>query len=387
MVSVSTSDITSVIEASVYRDGAYAELADSADQDPTAYQAGNVIRTLVETAAEAVADLTRAQLALAQGGVLEDAAGAWLSLLAEEEYAVVRDEAVAAEGLVLVTDSGSTGPHTVEAGSILMQNDAGVQFRNTTGGSLPKGGVLQVAVKALAPGTAGNIGNGTLTSVVSSPYAGITVSNPPPDPGGGSWITVTGVEEQSDASLRAECAAQWVAGEASRYGTSDAWVYSAKRASAMVTRARAIADHGGTAGKVAVVVAGSSGAVASSVVTEVWEYLLGYLSTTMALEVMSASSLTVPVSGTVEVRESYAADAQADAEEALDALAADTPIGGDPLIGGAVARSAIIHAIESAREDVGAVISVSLTAPVEDVLLAETEVPVFDYSGLIWVGV
>ena len=150
----------------------------------TSWQPGSTPRTLIATQAEVSADLNLAQRSIAKGGFLDYAEGDWLTLLADQVFGVTRDAPVATIGIATLTDAGG-GPHTIAASQLLAKDASGREFRNITGGTLTLSGSLALRWQAVAVGDTSNIGNGTLTTLVTA-LAGVTIANP------ATWLTLPG---------------------------------------------------------------------------------------------------------------------------------------------------------------------------------------------------
>ncbi|NJK46234.1 MAG: hypothetical protein HC933_20015 [Pleurocapsa sp. SU_196_0] len=139
---------------------------------------GGVYRTLLEVDASAVANLDAQIPVIVQNGYLETASGLFLDVLAFNQYGILRDPSLHALGRVVLTDTGSTGPHDIPAASLWVTNASGRRFLVLNSGTVPEGGSLIVTAKAEQPGAAFNISNNTLTGFVT-PIPGLTVNNPP----------------------------------------------------------------------------------------------------------------------------------------------------------------------------------------------------------------
>lgn len=182
-------DLIVVKSSTTYQTEMLADLANPAivggsGMPATSWQAGSVPRTLIAAQAEVSADLNTAQRAIADGGFLSSAAGDWLTLLADEQWDVQRDDAVATIGIATLTDGGG-GPYTPAVGALIASDSSGNQFRNITTGTLALSGTLALRWKAVETGAGYNIGNGSLTTLVTA-LAGVTINNP------ATWLTLPG---------------------------------------------------------------------------------------------------------------------------------------------------------------------------------------------------
>lgn len=149
----------------------------------TTWDSGSVPSTLISVFADSEANLYTGRINVASGGYLGLATGDWLTLLAYQNYGVERDLATSTRGLVQITDAGG-GPHTVTAGTTTVSNGTRT-YKATAGATVPLNASIFVPVQANVAGSAGNVPNGTITTLVTA-LAGATVSNVIP------WITVVG---------------------------------------------------------------------------------------------------------------------------------------------------------------------------------------------------
>jgi uncharacterized phage protein gp47/JayE len=383
----------------------------------TAWQPGSVPLTLLEADADVLADLSQLQQAVAKGGLLATAEGPWLELLAYNVYGLSKYLATAAAGVVALTAIAGVGPYTIAARQLIFATAGGVRFTNTAGGVLvgssswanawtpstaytlgarasnggnvytvTAGGVsaaaggpsgtgsgiadgtvvwtyfgaagLQLPVQAVNSGAAGNVGNGTVTSLLT-PLAGVTVANP--DPGTGTWLTAYGRDDEQDAALRQRCRDRWpslgVGGTAAQY---DAW---ARAASGNVVKTVVYADPV-VAGQVDVVVAGAAGPVSAPELAAVQAYITARVPLTSAAVVANASVAVVTVTAAVYVSASHLVLAQQQCPANLQALIAATPIGG----------TVYLSEVVSALGSVSGVRNVVVTSPVADVVLTSAQV-------------
>lgn len=324
----------------------------------TAWQPFSVPLSMVENDAEALEDLYTLTAAIASGGFLSTAKGAWLDLHAEEFYNYTRTPGTFAEGTVTFGDPNSQGPFTRAAGEIVVSTAGGVRFTNKSSVTIPLGGTVSATVRAEAAGAAANVANSTIIAVVSS-LPGVTVGNP--DPGAGTWLTLQGTDEESDELLRQRCRARWPA--LSTGTTASVYESWAKQASTSVSKATARASAT-TPGLVTLTLAGNAGGVAPGVVTAVDAYVKERQPLAIFVQCASAANQVVTVTGTVSVSSPLLASATAEVALNLQQLIADTPIGGT------VYLAAIIEAVMAAP----GVVNVALTAPVADVVLTALQV-------------
>jgi hypothetical protein len=149
-------------------------------------------RAFVELESVALNDLVAGTIpAMAAGGYLSTATGAWLTLLASEFYDIERTAAVSTVGTVTLTCSATAGPYTIAANQLWFQATVGgevFRYYNTTGGVLASGGTLAVTVQAEIADEDYNVAANTITTMLT-PLPGVTCTN---SAGTFSSVTQTG---------------------------------------------------------------------------------------------------------------------------------------------------------------------------------------------------
>lgn len=323
-------------------------------------------RHLFETLASYLADQTSLVAALAKGGFLDDAEGAWLTLLAKSLFNEDRKAAVATRGKVRLTDATGTGPYAVTAGQWWVRNTSRTRtWKVIAAATIPAGSYVDVDVEAESPGAAWNAPVGTITELVAPGGTGVTVSNPALDTG--TWITTQGADEESDTDLRQRCRDKWsTVGSGSDEGAFRYWATSS---SSEITRVKVAAST--TDGSVAVTIAGPSGPVSSDALTLARATVDAKRPLCCAASVDHAVTQTESVAGTLYL------NAGANADETLAAVKAAIDAYASGLdIGGTVVRSRLIAAAHS----VSGVRSFALTSPGADLALAGTAIFVPSYA-------
>lgn len=358
------------------RDTLLAEILASlaADGCPvTAWQTGNPLRTLTRADATALADLHATVRAIGAAAFLDDASGDWLTLLARSKFQETRVAGVACVGPVQVTVAAGAGPYTITAGGLVV-SDGVRRWRstNTASVTITSAAPTTLEVQAEEAGTAYNVANGAITTIVSPAYAGVSVTNPAI--GSNPWYTTAGAAEESDASLRQRCRDRW--GTLGRGATDTAYRYWARTGhayEAQVTRAAVVWGVGD--GTVTVYIAGPTSAITdAAIVAEVQTWVDTNKPGTDTPTVVAAAGVTVTVAGTVRVRTaSDSTENRALATDAIAAYFAGLGIGDD------VDLAAIHDAIYSAR----GVVDVDLTSPTDDVSINNDQIAVPSVS-LTW---
>lgn len=478
--------------ATIYKAELLADLADPAivggtGLPATSWQAGSVPRTLIAGQAEISADLHTSLRNLANAGFLNSAADGgddWLTLLAFEQWDVTRDAPVATVGIATLTDAGG-GPHVIAAGALIASDDvSGHQYRNITGGTLalsgtlalrfqavgtgsaynigngsmttlvtalagvsvnnpaswltlpgtvasaatgsivvtdgagtgphvigvgaltvsngvqqytntasvtiPASGSASVAIQAAAVGLASNVANNTITTVVAAPVGGLTVTN-----SATTWITTSGTDEQSNASLEEECRDKWSTLGVGWNASAIEYLVKQSVTSTPITRVRVTSNLGGIAGKVGITIGSVAGVMTGGDVTIAQAYMDDDRTTLCStVEVATCTALVVNVTGTIRVLAAYAALARSNAERNLLALEQATPIGGNDDTGNVLPLEDIIAAIKNASYDstgantnASSPLDIDLTGPLIDTALTATQVPDLVYSSLSWVSI
>lgn len=268
----------------------------------TAWPASGAFRQLVEIEAQALASLAAQQAGLAAGGFTTSATGSWADLLGTNFYNLTRNPAAATKGQITLTDAASAGPFTIAAGQMFFASTSGLRYTNTNGGTLAKGGSLNLLVAAESPGAAYNVGNGTITSIVAGTLPGVTVNNP--DPGSGTWISSQGADQETDLAYMLRCTQRWPSLAAP--GTSPAgqfvlWCLSAEAAVAHATTVTKVLAQPDAVvpGQADVYLAGASGAVLAQAIADVQSYLAARVGLTNSVVVASAANAVMTVAGTV----------------------------------------------------------------------------------------
>lgn len=367
---LSISDLVSVeTQAQVF--ATFIDIATSIGLDTTAWQSGGPIRSALAVAAQKLADYTQVRSLLAGMGLLDLSSGDWLTLWASSMFGVTRVPAVAATGLVTLTNTGASVGPLAPGALIVAHSVTGATYVNTGTLTIAPGTNANVPIAAVAVGAGSNAAPGYITQMVSS-IVGVTVTNP---------ASVLGSDAESDDALKLRCRQQQAA--TSPAGPSDAYAYVAKTpsysaTSSAITRVSPALNI--VNGLVTQYLATANGAPSGGDVTIVqaafdqWVEPMGFLATAAA-----AANLTINVTATVALSAKgttrTVAQIQSDAATALSVYFASLPIGGFvvPPATGLVYQDAIRSVI---RDSTPGVITVTLSAPSADVAIATNQVPV-----------
>lgn len=356
--------------------GELLELATLAGFPATAWQDGSVPRTLLEIEKTVLVKLAGLIAKIGKGGLLDDAAGDWLDLLADSLFDEARVAAVKTQGLATLSCSALAGPYTISAQQLVATNAAGVRFRNTNGGTLASGGTLQLTFEAETAGAAGNIGSGQLT-IMLTPLAGVTLANPVVPPGS-TWITQAGADEESDDELRERCRAKWATlGTGS---TADSYIFWAREASVEVRRVKVFPHSNAgtpTDGHVTLYLAAERGTVGAQAVDDVVAYITPRLPLCTTLHVLAATEVTVAIDATQYVSAADHSAAVVQLSEYFDEYEASIGIG----------DTVYLTAITEQLMRPDGMRNTVIAAPAADVVLDFDEVAVIDMSAVAWVEV
>lgn len=335
----------------------------------TAWQPGSTPLTLVELFAQGLENFAATIQRVAQGGFLFEATGDWMDLVLENVYALTRNAGATTVGNFVLTDTANAGPFTISAGQVWAGTVGGLRWTNITGGVLPQGLSLTLSFRAESPGSAYNVGAGTV-SVLFTSLAGVTVSNP--NPVGGSWITTPGADRETDAQAAIRAISRWPAlGIGVASDAYDLWV---KTASSSVTQTY-VREDPATPGNVQVYLAGNGGAVDGAVVAAVQAYVDPRAPLTTIAVVASATAVPITVAGTLYVTTGNAVAAAAAVDDNIGAyFNSGTNSIDEELPGVGIAGTAYTSAIvEQAMLAPGARNFV-LSTPASDTVLAAGEV-------------
>lgn len=182
--------------------------------DTTGWQEGRIQNTILD----AVATVSSAHALTASDTVRATtndlATGAALDLYSFNRFSNTREPGAKAAGGMLFTNAGTVA-HVVSVGQLIIEETTnGQQYVNTSAGTIPAGGSLELEVEAVLVGADGNVPNNSPLTLIT-PLAGVTVTNPGPgdvdldgfpDP----WYdTRTGADPETDVALKTRNATQW----------------------------------------------------------------------------------------------------------------------------------------------------------------------------------
>lgn len=185
------------------------------------WRKGGSLRTILRVTARLVSDLTKLMAAVIEGGFLDKAKGAWLTLLAFYVYGVTRKSASYATGELTLTNTSGV-PYVFGAEQLralkTISSTVKKAYVNTAGFTLGAGVTLTIPVRAVEVGTSSNANPGEIDSLEVSLF-GVTVTND---------AAVLGLDEETDPELRQACIDKL--GTLSLAGPRGAYAFAATRA-------------------------------------------------------------------------------------------------------------------------------------------------------------
>jgi hypothetical protein len=272
----------------------------------TSWQAGQPLRTMLNTIGQKLADFSEVVVVITQGGFGDLATDGWADLWAQSIYDETRIPAEPASGLVNALNSEPTQYDHQPGEFIVAHAVTGKTYRNTAAISiLASVGLADIAVEADEVGIVGNAAPGTITVVVTSDV-GVTVTNP---------LSVLGDDAETTAALVARCRAKLAS--LSPNGPKDAYNYIAttpafSAVATPITRTNTTASP--TTGAITVYLATAAGAPVAGDVTIVQaaidEWAEPWTATATA---QAAAEQVVPVTYQAWVVGSQLTDAQIEA--------------------------------------------------------------------------
>lgn len=337
----------------------------------TSWASTSVPVGLVNSFGRTLADAYTYLPKVAKAGLVKLSSGPFLTLLASSNYLEDRAGATRAVRNFRLADT-TASPTVIAVGDIVIQSSDGRYYRNSTAGTVPASGTLDLQFTADGTGTAYNADVAPWSYATALP--GVTLTH--------LALLTAAVDEESDPSLQTKCTSKWSTLGAG--GNDDAYVYHATHTPGVTDVARVkVRRHYPVPGQVTLVLAGVSTTVAGASVTAVQAYIdpathLGKAPTCVDVFVEAAVEVTVAPVATVYRRASKAAAISAEHATTIPGIASDTAIGGTAY------RNEFIQRLM----DPDGVVNVVLTTPAADVTLAANEVLVISsLAGITYVDV
>lgn len=310
------------------KDGFYAKglaIVESLGVTVTSWRAGDPTRSLYHYLAEMLTVLEPVVREFIAGGFLEFASGEWLTILAKQVYNVDRDEATFA-GDALVLENTEPYLYEIEAGDLTFKSSAtGQTYHNTTGGTLSPGPgtTLELEWVADEAGSDSSVSADEIDELVTT-LLGVEIQS------SGAGV---GVDEQTDAALKAECSAS--VGGISPNGPAEAYQSVALNSTltGVTDVTKAEVDGDSDTGDVTLYLAGPSGPVQSESVDAVADAIaLWATPLTITPSVVNATEVAVAISMTVYIYSSVGeteAVIQSTVSDRLQDVFTELAIGGD----------------------------------------------------------
>lgn len=222
----------------------------------TNWKPGGVVRLMISAASIVLAGLSLMISLIAKSAFAALSEGPWLTLVARFVYGVERGIGSFASGSITLTNTAG-GSFDPAADEIIFSNPVtGKTYRNTAPFHLGSNSSVTIAIRADEIGSASSTGPGTITHIVTS-MIGVTCSNAG---------TLIGTDEQSDASLFADCMLK--PQSLSPNGPREAYKFFAKNTVRLDGTAvginRVVVSNSSTTGQSIVTVATPAGAVAGT---------------------------------------------------------------------------------------------------------------------------
>lgn len=349
------------------------ELARAVGLPVTTWRAFDPTRSFYSFIAEILAALEGPASEYIRAGFLSQARGDWLLVLADEVYGLDPDQfgATYAEPTVTLTNTGG-GEFTIESGELTVKNSVtGKTYHSTNSpGTLSPGTSLTYQLTADEAGSDSSVVADEIDELVTT-FEGVEIE---------SSTAGLGTDESTDEEIRDAC--RGTLGLLSHISPADAYEAVAKNAELTtvsgINRARAL---GSSTGEVTVTVASQTGTVSAPQLAAI-KVALDREVTQLCGSTTVVSATVVLVSGayTIYRRPSFttpAADVEEAIFDAIDALFASSPIGGN---GGIIAASLITDTIHQTYPD-----QIYRVTGVEDVTLdaSTLSVPVRDEITLV----
>ena len=323
----------------------------------TSWQEGSIQRTFLEMMAYVYALMTTLVASLVTFCFNELAEAEALTLFSASHYDNTRIAALKTQGLATLT-GGATGsfPYTVNIGDLVI-SDGTTTFRNITGGTLAVSSTLLLSWEAETAGSAGNVADNTITTMVT-PLAGVTVNNP--DPGTGTWVSRLGQDLETNVALRSRNRTKWAALPIET--PADGYVYIAQSA---VANCRVEVDDSnpGGAGTVYAYIAADDGVATGPEVTAIQNALDARIMGGVATAYGAAAQVQNFTFTVYYDADGVAADVKTAVDAAIAAVINAADVGGNDYSPG---PSAVIR-IQTAIEAVEYVPTVVMTTPAADI--------------------
>lgn len=325
----------------------FLDTLDSLGFTATSWQSNSGARTIVQSFARVVSDLTFAIADITAGGFAGLATGPYADMVGQYTFKLTRVLASSTLGQMVLTSDIAAPIHSWGDGELLIADgDQGQSAHTFTVDSvgtttLNPGTSILVMVRAAVPGAASNqVAPNAPNLQLWTPLVGVTVSNPPNPPitPANTWITSPGADKETDGPsgrYNARMLGRW---DRLTYGNTDG-AYTAWTLEALPSITRLSVREGTGEGTVRIVAATAIGGIDSGQIQAIKDYLngvadgVGRRPINDILEVVSANEVSIPPLGvSIVVASPFATDAIARVAAALVAFQGALPIGGKKLL-------------------------------------------------------
>jgi uncharacterized phage protein gp47/JayE len=340
----------------------------------TGWQEGRIQHTMLNAFATVASAFAQLSADIVNNVYNDTASGAGLTLYSRNRFDNAREGAQRAAGPFLLTNGGTVA-HVLTVGQLIVEaTESGLQYENTSAGTVPAGDTLNVDFRASLAGASGSIPNNSALTLIT-PLAGVTVTNPGPgdvdlDGFADPWYTIqTGTDPETDIELRQRNATKW--GLLSVEKTATAYENLAL-AQQGVSKAKIIHNNPRGAGTVDVYVASGKDLTSTGDKALAQAAFAGYTFGTeeawpptntpeqSTAEIKDPATLELNLVGVIYYDPQYTlAEVQDAVEQSLDDFVTLMPIGGKEYISGA-GRVTVGDILEAIENTVG-VRSVTLT--------------------------
>lgn len=261
----------------------------------TSWRTGDPTLSTYDFVSEALENRDARSVELAKAAWLSQATGEWLTILAEEVFGVVREQATYATPPITLHNTGG-GYYPIAAGDLTFKDTITNKTYHNTNGDAEVGGPLSAGVTRTYDLTADEAGSGSTVGTNDIDFI-VTTRNGVVITGSGPAI---GLDQQSDASLKLQCLASL--GALSPNGPADAYEFVARNAKLTgvsdVARARAVGDT--SDGFVTLYVAGAAGPVAGASLTAVQAAIIRWATPLcMTPTTVDATPVTINITATI----------------------------------------------------------------------------------------
>lgn len=179
----------------------------------TSWQKFSIPRVTVMIGAHILSKLSIQTAYFSEISYNESSDGEALTRFSRSRFANERQPSVSTQIRVVLACAVGDGPHTLNAGDVVITDATGNTFRNVEGltlvypVTLSGGTAVAMLFEAETPGAAANIATGSALSLVTT-FSGVTATNPVV-PGTSTCIVRDGIDVENDDALKTRNSAKW----------------------------------------------------------------------------------------------------------------------------------------------------------------------------------